>query len=203
MIRKAVIVVLMLAAVGIVVIGRYSYSTILRKQLQLTDRNVVFIHVYGGVTRLFWFRSEGSISVTVHLESTLPDWVKVQGYSTGMVEWLICRTTSACDYRPLGIGSSRALRTPERFFPAVSWSLRAYSVGPGCPEVRFTLVRTRSWILCLLFATYPTITFIRGLLRRRRRRRKGRCLNCNYDLTGTESGICPECGEGVEERPAT
>ena len=28
----------------------------------------------------------------------------------------------------------------------------------------------------------------------RRRRRLGLCLNCTYDLTGNESGVCPECG---------
>jgi hypothetical protein len=37
--------------------------------------------------------------------------------------------------------------------------------------------------------------------RRRRRearlRRLGRCLQCEYDLTGNVSGICPECGVAV------
>jgi hypothetical protein len=26
---------------------------------------------------------------------------------------------------------------------------------------------------------------------------KGLCINCGYNLTGNESGVCPECGTGV------
>ena len=62
----------------------------------------------------------------------------------------------------------------------------------------------RSWMLMVSFviplivavvlAAYPTIAFIRGPLRRWRRRRKGLCLKCGYDLTGNVSGVCPECG---------
>jgi len=64
------------------------------------------------------------------------------------------------------------------------------------------------WPMLVLFAAYPTITFIRGPLRRWRRRRtrwsrwrKSLCLECGYDLTGNSSGTCPECGTPVEERP--
>ncbi len=45
-----------------------------------------------------------------------------------------------------------------------------------------------------LFAIYPTIAFIRGPLRRWRRRRRGLCLKCGYNLEGNVSGVCPECG---------
>ena len=30
-----------------------------------------------------------------------------------------------------------------------------------------------------------------------RRSPKGHCQQCGYDLTGNESGVCPECGYGV------
>jgi hypothetical protein len=50
------------------------------------------------------------------------------------------------------------------------------------------------WLVCLLFSAYPTIAFIRGPLRRYRRRKRGLCIRCGYDLTGNVSGICPECG---------
>lgn len=48
--------------------------------------------------------------------------------------------------------------------------------------------------LFAVLASYPILAFIRGPLRRWRHRRAGLCLNCGYDLTGNESGICPECG---------
>ena len=51
--------------------------------------------------------------------------------------------------------------------------------------------------ITFLLATYPAIAFICGPLRRWRRRRIGHCLDCGYDLTGNESGVCPDCGTGV------
>ena len=50
------------------------------------------------------------------------------------------------------------------------------------------------WVLAALLAAYPTIAFVRGPMRRWRRRRKGLCIECGYDLTGNVSGVCPECG---------
>ena len=56
------------------------------------------------------------------------------------------------------------------------------------------------WIAAagLLLSMYPTVTIIRGPLRRWRRRRKGLCVECSYDLTGNVSGVCPECGARME-----
>lgn len=63
--------------------------------------------------------------------------------------------------------------------------------------VPMTQVLFRRWALLLpipLFLAYPTMAFIRGPVRRWRRRRMGLCLKCGYDLTGNVTGICPECG---------
>jgi hypothetical protein len=46
----------------------------------------------------------------------------------------------------------------------------------------------------LLLAAWPVLAFICGPLRRRRRRKKGLCVRCGYNLTGNVSGTCPECG---------
>ena len=52
------------------------------------------------------------------------------------------------------------------------------------------------WLLVILFAAYPMFALIRSPHRRRKRRRKlGLCTACGYDLTGNESGVCPECGK--------
>ena len=48
--------------------------------------------------------------------------------------------------------------------------------------------------VAVLLFVYPCTAFARGPLRRWRRRRMGWCLKCGYDLTGNESGTCPECG---------
>ncbi len=52
-----------------------------------------------------------------------------------------------------------------------------------------------SWISVLIPCAYPAIAFIRGPLRRYRRRRRGLCIRCGYNLEGNVSGVCPECGE--------
>jgi hypothetical protein len=52
-----------------------------------------------------------------------------------------------------------------------------------------------------VFGIYPAIN---GFRRLRRRGKSGLCRNCNYDLTGNTSGVCPECGTPLklpEARP--
>ena len=48
------------------------------------------------------------------------------------------------------------------------------------------------WCPFLIF-TIPTYI----LWRRDRRHPKGHCQKCGYDLTGNDSGICPECGSKI------
>ena len=55
----------------------------------------------------------------------------------------------------------------------------------------------RLWGPLILFLLYPVLAIIRGPLRRHRRRKKGLCINCGYNLTGNVSGVCPECGESI------
>ena len=57
------------------------------------------------------------------------------------------------------------------------------------------VLRASPLFLVFIFAFCPVVVLIRGPLRRHRRRRKGLCLKCGYNLTGNESGVCPECGE--------
>lgn len=54
------------------------------------------------------------------------------------------------------------------------------------------------WIPTLLFAV-PPILCVASWYRSRLRRKTGHCALCGYDLTGNESGNCPECGATVEE----
>jgi len=61
--------------------------------------------------------------------------------------------------------------------------------------------RRRLWFrlepLVIIFGTYPLISFVRGPLRRYRRRKKGLCIHCGYNLRGNTSGVCPECGKKI------
>ena len=49
------------------------------------------------------------------------------------------------------------------------------------------------WLIVAAFGAYPAIALVRTVRRRRTRNQPGLC-ECGYDLTGNESGACPECG---------
>ena len=55
------------------------------------------------------------------------------------------------------------------------------------------------WGLAILFSLYPTVGFIRAPVQRWRRRKRGVCVRCGYNLTGNVSGVCPECGTEVHQ----
>jgi len=60
-----------------------------------------------------------------------------------------------------------------------------------------TWIAVPFWLPAPLFAAYPFWAFVRGPWRRRRRKAKGLCLRCGYDLTGNVTGVCSECGRSV------
>lgn len=74
-----------------------------------------------------------------------------------------------------------------------SWQI---TVPPGTtgPQLACLHVRIHLWFLAVLFATYPLVLLIRGPGRRAYRYRRGCCISCGYDLRGTLSPFCSECG---------
>ncbi len=63
--------------------------------------------------------------------------------------------------------------------------------------VRGLEIRGWGWVLPLAMLAWPVGSFVVGPVRRHRRRRRGLCAACGYDLTGNTSGVCPECGVSV------
>ena len=53
------------------------------------------------------------------------------------------------------------------------------------------------WAVAVLFGAYPALAFIRGPVRRWRRRKRGLCIHCGYNLTGLTEPRCPECGRRI------
>jgi hypothetical protein len=83
------------------------------------------------------------------------------------------------------------------------WSVSKSIRVNGTFKTMSSFIVKRTYILCPLWALVivlpiqPTIAFVRGPYRRYRRRKKGLCLTCGYNLTGNVSGVCPECGEQI------
>ena len=187
MIRKAIIVILITLAVAAVVLGIASYHTTIRIGNSLLD-----------ATAHWWNATFSAGRLTLRL------WVmERQPLGPGEVAALrkldngalVLRrpTWSKCRRWPLGVG----YYVWGHDFPALQES----------PPVRLVLFAFEGympfWVPFVLLATYPTIAFIRGPLRRYRRRRKGLCVGCGYDLTGNVTGVCSECGQPIGDGEAT
>ena len=146
MIRKAIIVVLTLAAVG---------TAAAHVSSEVTYRHFTIVssrHASLGITA---HRGKLRLAFLNYLEEKGPCWTIEVPIWNGF------------DYRRFDFGNKKAY-----------WAL-------SFP----------TWSAIASFATYPIIALVGVPLRRWRRRSKGQCRNCVYDLTGNESGVCPECGE--------
>lgn len=58
-----------------------------------------------------------------------------------------------------------------------------------------TMVNLPLWMLLLPTSATSWLFYRRA----RRKRLIGHCPNCEYDLTGNISGVCPECGASVSD----
>lgn len=71
----------------------------------------------------------------------------------------------------------------------------------GTRRANFWAVHIPLWMPAVLFGA--SFRYVYPPYRRyKRRKRLGLCLTCGYDLTGNESGKCPECGTAVVPRGA-
>jgi hypothetical protein len=85
------------------------------------------------------------------------------------------------------------------------WNDRYYlktNAGPGLNGRTWHYIETclPMWMPLMIFSICPAVALIiiarKGQVRRQRHR-LGFCVNCGYDLSGSVSGVCPECGEKV------
>jgi len=66
---------------------------------------------------------------------------------------------------------------------------------PGCCVRNFVnKFEIHFWQLTSGFASCSFLCFMPPLYKRRRRRKRGMCVKCGYDLRGS-SDRCPECGQ--------
>ncbi len=98
----------------------------------------------------------------------------------------VCVWSSAYNGDPTVL-SGNVVRSVE--LPGFKYVARHVAMGYYDVRASLSLVP-----VALMLAAYPTLTLVRGPLLRWRRRRKGLCLKCGYNLTGLPEPRCPECG---------
>ncbi len=107
--------------------------------------------------------------------------------------------------RPV-ITSPMGVRSVEVGPYSLFWTrgtIRYQITATGAGGEDFDVGRFPAWQVAavpLLLALYPVIALARGPYRRVIRRRRGLCIGCGYDLTGNESGVCPECALKIAAR---
>ena len=74
---------------------------------------------------------------------------------------------------------------------------------PSAANSRLTVVAIPLWAPAALLLISLALAIARRTHRQRRRLRTGLCIQCGYNLTGNESGICPECGRPTRPPAAT
>lgn len=185
MIRKAIIVVLTLAAVGMCCLWVDSYRTRDLKPLTPQEREY----------RWCTLRAPPLPGLRIQLDHWDPLIVSTRRGMFSLRYDTDIGTDTTIPHKDFGFFGFRYKQ----------WLRHSSSHRfPGDPDIKYYhRVREISLsfaALVVALACYPTLAFIRGPLRRYRRRKSGECLACGYNLTGLPKPRCPECG--TEIRPS-
>jgi hypothetical protein len=182
MIRRVVIVILSAIAMGSVVLWTSSYWYAI---VWCNEPNAQL-----PVVAMASVKGRFHISRTQHLDSVPRDTARTAAIG-GVVLASLCVTEMLAADDPAGF-------TIRRVKPMFDENGRSPFFGDlrfvPLKNVGMTTLIMPFWFLFVVFVTYPAVAFIRGLLRRWRRRRRGLCVRCGYNLTGLTEPRCPECG---------
>ena len=75
-----------------------------------------------------------------------------------------------------------------------TWSLRREKIVGLTASYSSAVLTIPYWFILLPTIVFPLV-WVRGFIRNRRRRLRGKCLACGYDLRAHNAGDrCPECG---------
>lgn len=85
-------------------------------------------------------------------------------------------------------------RVPRRFYHApLDWCFAGFGVYPSTGgAMTHATLEAPIWFL-FIASSPPALLALRSALRKRRRRARGLCPVCGYDLAG-HPAVCPECG---------
>ena len=85
--------------------------------------------------------------------------------------------------------------------PGVSiYLVKESARGPNGTRAFGLGIQFHIWLATGLLAVgWIALPFASRQLKRRRRRKRGLCVKCGNDLTGNESGTCPDCATKTED----
>lgn len=177
MMRTFVVVVLSLATICTAAVGWTGFFRPLYCGYSITDRLHCYVLFADGFVRFSCSRADEPI----YLEP----------YSTN--RWIAVRR-SANDALCLRIHHINLTRLDP-------WEFISRTFGPAAgstaPVVQVKAIRMWMGLPMIFLIAYPVIV-LGGVRIRRHRHKPGHCLNCEYNLTGNTSGVCPECGTSIE-----
>jgi len=131
------------------------------------------------------FSHEGRLLVLAVNEDTFTD------------EWLRSKPPTANDWKLL-LPPNTWRRFGIEIAPTTTISNYSFTFNSGGKDVtmlmplRYWELAIPYWMLAILAAVIPILR-LPAIIKRRIRRRKGRCIVCGYDLRATPDR-CPECG---------
>ncbi len=87
-------------------------------------------------------------------------------------------------------------RAPRGFFftETVLRPFTALHSQRGVITWQLQFITVPAWVYLPILAVWPVVAFLRGPHLRRRRRKRGLCVDCGYNLFGLPEPRCPECG---------
>ncbi len=181
MIRKTLLVISLVLLAGTVGVWVRSYY-IRDAFIHSGDGHVAGLAIDRGWVRLAVFR--GTYDELI-MTSRHPKWVS---------------TTVPCGFRRVGQGMRVSILRDHPRDPAF-WSIAVFSKPhPWMWNDGFAANAQKAdlpipcWLLFCIFSSWPVGGPVCRFVVARRRRAKGRCVHCDYSLTGNVSGACPECG---------
>lgn len=173
MTRRLFVIVLTLGSISTALLGWASYVAPTHLMLPVTQRLSGYVYFADGLVRFYWYH--GSTGIRLEPSQNFRR-IVVRRVRDGAVWW---------DVRHATLGRIRPNALFSNNIPA---PLR---IGPD--RLRMVGVRLRvAWIVAALIA-YPFVLLIRIRVSRHSHK-PGHCIYCRYDLQGSTSGVCPECG---------
>lgn len=178
MVRRLIVTLLTLGALSTAAISWAGYAIPVYRGCTIADRYHCYIYFADGLMRL----SCSTADEPIYLEpSPYYRWVGIHRLAND----------------DLCVQIRHLRPAPLRRF-----AYRSTTFGPlpgsTAPTIQVRGLRMDTGVPMGLFIAYPFVAFVRAQYRRRRHK-PGHCLNCEYDLTGNTSGVCPECGTSTDE----